>query len=210
MEKYIVLGAGGHAKIVLDILEKCNKEIAGLTDATATGTCLGYPVLGEDAVLESLLSEGITCAAMGIGNVGNPVIRNKVYNYASGLGYEFPNVIHPSAAVSEHVRFEDGVVVAAGAVINPDAQIGSLAIINTGAVVEHEVVISRGAHIAPHATVLGAASVGENSFCGAGSVILPMVHVGNNVIIGAGAVVREDVPDNTVVAGVPGRVIRTR
>ncbi len=210
MEKYIVLGAGGHAKIVLDILESGGKEIAGLTDAVQTGKCLGYPILGPDSILEELKEQGINCAAMGIGNVGKPAIRDKVYNYAKELGFAFPNVIHPTSIVSASAHLEEGIVAAAGSVINPDARIGSLAIINTGAVVEHEVTLGYGVHVAPNATVLGAASVGDNTFCGAGSVILPMVHVGKNVIIGAGAVIREDVPDDSVIVGIPGHIIKNK
>ena len=207
MEHYLILGAGGHAKTVLDILLLCGCKVDGLTDTRVGGNCLGFPILGDDSILEQL---GGGYAAMGIGNVGNPELRNRVYTHARDCGFVFPNVIHPTAVVSDFAKLEDGIVCAAAAVINPAASVGRLAIINTGAVIEHDAVIGRGVHIAPHAGVMGAAAVGEDSFCGAGSIIAPGVHVGKNCIVGAGTVVLADLPDGAVAVGTPARIIKQR
>ncbi len=207
MEHYLIIGAGGHAKIVLDILLLCGCQVDGLTDARAKGDCMGYPILGDDSVLEK---RGGGYAAMGIGNVGHPAVRERAYAYARECGFVFPNVIHPSAVVSRFAVLEDGIVCGAEAVIAPGASVGSLAIINTGAVVEHDAVIARGVHIAPRAGVMGAATVGAGSFCGAGSIIAPGIHVGANCIIGAGSVVLSDIPDDVVVVGTPARIIKQR
>lgn len=211
-ERYIVLGAGGHANIVLDILRQNQKEVYGLTDADfQTGDiCMGYPVLGTDDILEELFQRGIKNAVMGIGHVGNYQIRNKVYSAAKKIGYVFPNIMHPKAVISETARMGEGNLFAAQCVLNPEAEAGSLCIINTGAVIEHECRIGDGVHIAPHATILGAAVVDDNAFIGAGSVILPGIHIGQNCIIGAGSIVINDVDDNSVVVGNPGRLLKGR
>lgn len=212
MGKYVILGAGGHAKIVLDILEQNKKDIYGLTDAgyEQGEVCCGYPVIGTDDILQSIYQQGIDNAVIGIGHIGYPAIRNKVYHTAKQIGFCFPNVIHPQAVVAESVIMEEGNLLAAGSVINAQARIGKLCIINTSAVVEHEVIIGDGVHIAPHATVLGAARIGDNSFVGAGSVILQGVKIGEDCIIGAGSVVLHDVEEKSVIVGNPGRLLKRR
>ena len=203
MDKIIVLGAGGHAKIIIDILESGTYYTEGLVNAEGEGECLGKPVLGTDEVLTSLYNKGITNAAIGIGNVGNPEIRNKVYENAKKIGFAFPNVIHPSAVIAGSARLGEAGVFAAGCVVNPEAEIGDNVIVNTNATVEHDVKLGYGVHIAPGAVVLGAAEIGDNTFIGAGAVINPMCKVGKNCIVGSGAVVIKDVPDNSTVVGVP-------
>ena len=165
-KKIVVLGAGGHAKIILDVLKLNHMNICGLTDAASQGEqfCLGFPVLGNDGILPELFEQGICNAAMGIGHVGNPNIRNAVYNTAKQIGYSFPNIIHPQAVLSETVKAGEGILFAAQCVVNADAVVGNLCIVNTAAVVEHDVVIEDGVHVAPHATLLGMVHVGKNSF----------------------------------------------
>ena len=209
----VVIGAGGHAKVVIDAIQYSEYSMCGLTDANymAVKECMGYPVLGNDEILADLyFQNGVRHAAMGIGHVGYPAVRNKVYAYAQQLGFHFPCLLHPSAAIAKSSIIGDGVLCAAQVVVNAEASIGNLCIINSSAVVEHEVVIADGVHIAPRAVVLGGASVGANSFVGAGSVILQGVHVGRNCIIGAGTIVLGDVEDDSVVVGNPGRVIKRR
>ena len=211
-EKYIVLGAGGHAKVALDILKLNKKNIYGLTDANILkdSMCMGYPIIGTDEELERLIKSGVKNAVMGIGHVGDVTIRDRVYLYAKQLGFEFPNIIHPRAIVAENVMLGKGNLISAQAILNPEACIGTLCIINTASVIEHDVCIGDGVHVAPHATVLGMVNIGDNSFIGAGSVILQGVTVGRNCIIGAGTVVLNDVPDNSVVVGNPGIVRKRR
>lgn len=209
-EKYVVLGAGGHSKVVMDVLRLCGKEIVGLTDNTLRpgDRCMGCRVLGDDSVLDDLYRQGIPYAAMGIGHVGYPAIRNKVFAYALERGFAFPNLVHPAAILADSAKIGQGVFFGAGSIVNAEARIGDLCIINTGAVVEHEAVLGNGVHVAPHATVLGRVSVGENTLVGAGSVILQGAHVGKNCLIGAGSFVHQDVGDGCVVIGNPGRVMK--
>lgn len=211
-EKYVVLGAGGHAKVVLDILRLNQKEICGLTDAGFQdgNVCMGYSVLGTDDVLDELFHRGINNAVMGIGHVGNVKIRNKVYNDAKKIGYVFPNIMHPHAVLAKTIQMGEGNLFAAQCVVNPEVMIGNLCIVNTGAIVEHECMIGNGVHIAPNATILGAATIGNNTFIGAGSVVLQGIHIGSDCIIGAGSVVIRDVDDNSVIVGSPGRLLKRR
>lgn len=211
-DKFVVLGAGGHAKIILDILTLNQKIISGLTDAVmhSGDMCMGFPVLGNDDILSELYSKGTRSAAIGIGHVGNPEIRNRVYEVAKKIGFSFPNVIHPMTYIANTVHMGEGNMFGAYCTVNPDTNIGDVCIINTGSVIEHEVIIGNGVHIAPHATVLGASHIGDNTFVGAGSVILQGVHIGDNCIIGAGSIVLKDVKDNSVIVGNPGRFVKRR
>ena len=209
-EEYLILGAGGHAKSVVEAIEKSGNVIIGFTDQNMEkgSVCCGYSVLGNDDVLSGLYQKGIRSAAMGIGHVGNPSVRNKVFRAAQRIGFAFPNIVHPSAVLTKRIVCGTGTQFLANCVVNTEARIGDLCIINTAAVVEHEVQIGDGVHIAPHATVLGQAKIGDNTFIGAGSVILPGIRIGKNCIIGAGSVVLRDVEDYSVVAGNPGRLLR--
>lgn len=211
-EQYIILGAGGHAKPVVEALEKSGNRIAGFTDQSAQQgeMCCGYPILGKDEVLFSIYSRGVRNAAVGIGHVGNASVRNRVYREAVQIGFVFPNIVHPASVLSDRMICGNGIQFLANCVVNAEAEIGSLCIINTGAVVEHEAKLGDGVHVAPRAVVLGQASVGDNTFVGAGSVILQGVHVGKNCIIGAGSVVLHDVEDDSVIVGNPGQLLRRR
>lgn len=212
MDEYVIIGAGGHAKVVLDALKLNGEKIIGFTDAKYHEDmyCDGFPVLGTDACLERLFSEGVKKAVIGIGHVGNYQIRKKVYSHARDIGFSFPNVIHPAAIMADSVLLGEAVFFNAGCIVNADARISDLCIVNTGAVIEHEVVLEEGVHVAPSATVLGGACIGANTFIGAGSIVLQGVHVGMNCIVGAGSVVLHDVEDGTVVAGNPARFLKRR
>jgi len=210
MEQYIVFGAGGHAKIVLDILELNKKTIAGLVDPCLNNICMGYSVLGTDDCVDEIKEKGILYAAMGIGQVGETDVRNRVYERAKDSGIIFPVITHPSSVIAASATLGMGTVCAAMSVVNAEAVIGELCIINTSSVVEHEVVIGSGTHVAPHATILGGTRIGDNSFVGAGSVVLQGIKIGNNCIVGAGTVVLENIPDNSIVVGTPGKVIKKR
>lgn len=212
MSKIVVIGAGGHSKVVLDVLQLCGYEVVGLTDAVLApnSKVLEYPVLGDDSVLEQLLLQDIKYAAIGMGHVGNNGVRNRVYQTAKTLGLIFPIIVHPSAIVSQHTKIGDATLLGAGCVVNPDVQIGEACIINTSAVVEHEVVIGNGVHIAPNATVLGNVKIGDNSFVGAGVTIKQGVSIGKDCIVGAGSVVLSNIADNSVVVGCPARLIKRR
>lgn len=211
-KRYVILGAGGHARVVIDALLQSGREVYGLTDRILEpgSICLGCRVLGDDSVLESLHKDGLMFAAMGIGHVGYPAVRNRVFRFAAEKGFTLPNVVHPKAVLAASVVTGCGNYFGAGSIVNAEAAMGDLCIINTRAVVEHEVRLGDGVHVAPGATVLGQASVGDNTLIGAGSVILQGVHIGKNCLIGAGSIVLGDVEDDCTVVGNPGRIVKRR
>lgn len=211
-DRFVIIGAGGHAKTVLDVLIKNKYKVVGFTDAALEKgvRCLGAPVLGKDDVLRDLFEQGIQNAAMGIGHVGKPCIRSRLYQSAIEIGFSFPNLMHPTAVISEFASLGKGTLFAPQCVVNADAKIGNLCIINTSAVVEHEAALGNGVHIAPHATVLGGSCIGEDAFIGAGSVILQGIRIGARCIIGAGSIVLEDVEDDCVVVGNPAGIRKRR
>jgi acetyltransferase EpsM len=137
---------------------------------------------------------------------GDNILRKKHYELIKSYTKKEPiNCIHPTAVV-ETKRFGHGNLVCPNAVIHIDSNIGNCTIINTGSVVEHDCWVGDFSQISPNATLCGYVQVGENCFISAGSTIIPKVLIGNNSTVAAGSVVREDVPPNVMVAGVPAKV----
>lgn len=212
MMRVVGLGAGGHAKVLIEILRlKGGYEIVGLLDpdpALCDGDVLGVPVLGGDDLLPELRDQGVDYAFIGLGSVGDVGPRRRLYQTALRHGFQIVAAIHPQAVVSQSAEIGNGVTIMAGAIVNAAARLGDDVIVNTGAVVEHDCIIADHAHVATGAHLAGAVRVGEGAHVGLGSSVLQGVRIGLNAIVGAGAVVLEDVPDGTTVAGVPARVLR--
>ena len=200
----VVLGAGGHGKVVADAVLAGGGEVTRFIDAMpdlASAQVLGIAVTGEDA----LGAPQTTVVAMGIGQ--NEARRREFLRVVAG-GFRVATVIHPSAVVGREVTIGAGSVVFARAVVNPGTAIGENAIINTSASIDHDCVIGAHAHIAPGSVLAGGVIVGEQSFLGAGTIVLPGVRIGAHVRTGAGAVVTEDLPDHCLAVGVPARIVR--
>lgn len=214
MQKVVLIGAGGHAKVVIEFLKKrTDIEIVGLIekDNHLVGEkLLGISIIGTDEQLISLLNTGITHALVTVGGIGDNSIRKKLYDQIKSLGFSFLNAIHPMAIVSEYANLENGNTVMAGAMIGPDTTIGNNVIINTGAIVEHDCIIGDHSHIAPGAKVAGGVVIGSGAHVGIGATIIQGKRIGCNALIGAGAVVIHDIPDSAVVVGVPGKVIKIK
>lgn len=212
MKKIIILGAGGHAKVVADALSD-DYELIGFLDKDDKyigNKISGGVILGNDDNPSIWKEKGINRCVVGIGNMGDSDIRNKAYDKYKNAGFFMETIIHGTASVSKYSEIGCGTVVLSNAVINSDAQIGENCIINSSAVIEHDVKIGYGAHVGPGSVVLGMAEIGDNSLIGAGSVVLNKVKVGKNVIVGAGSVILKDIPDNVVVVGHPGEIIKHR
>lgn len=207
--RIFVYGAGGHGKVVADILVCTGEgEFAGFVDDCGElwGTkVMGFPVFGGKEWLEREAGRARMAVALG---VGNGRARRKIAERFRLQGVEILTAVHPGATVSRTAQLDCGTVVMAGAVINPDARIGTGAIVNSGAVVEHDVEIGDFAHVAPSAAMGGGASLGELSHLGMGAVVLQRIRVGSRTIVGAGAVVVKNLPDGVVAMGVPARIHR--
>lgn len=207
--KCAIWGAGGHAKVVAEILRLNGYEVVGFIDEVNADRkdreFYGSVVLGGREVLDDLLRSGVNKAVVGFG-VNR--LRLKIAGELSTCGFELVSAIHPGATCASDVFIGEGAVVASGAVIGPSTKVGRHAIVNTQASLDHDCVVGEGAHIGPGAIVTGVVDVGECAWIGAGAVIADHKKVGADSLVGAGAVVVEDVPPSVVVLGVPARVTR--
>lgn len=208
--KVIGLGAGGHAKVVIEILRSYNSyELTGLLDPKPElqgRNLLGVPVLGGDDLLPALKREGVGHFFVGLGSIGDTVPRRRLFELALEHGMKPIDAIHPDAIISPSAVLGEGVTVMGGAVVNADASLGMNVIINTGAIIEHDCVIGNHVHVATGARLASSIKVGSGSHIGAGATVLQCTRVGENAIVGAGAVVIRDVPPGATVVGCPARV----
>jgi UDP-perosamine 4-acetyltransferase len=204
----LILGAGGHGKVVLDILRAAGEhKVVGFIDAdrTLTGTSVsGVPVLGAPNLLPRLRNK----AKGAIVAIGDNQTRRSYAAMVREHGLELVNGIHPAAAVSPSARVGRNVVVCAGAVVCVEAELADSVIVNTSAVVDHECVVGEAVHVCPGALLAGRVRVGGGAMIGMGAKVIQCLAIGDRAVIGAGAVVIEDVPANATAVGVPARVIK--
>jgi UDP-perosamine 4-acetyltransferase len=209
-QRIVGVGAGGHAKSVLEAIRSSGKfEVVALVDddpARAGSNLLGFPVEAAEA-LERLRADGVTHAFVGVGGFGGTA-RRAVFERLVAAGFELPPIVHAGAHVSPWARLGRGTQVLARAVVNAGAEIDDDVIVNTGAVVEHDCRISAHVHIAPGALLAGLATVGESVHVGLGAIVLEGVRIGSETFVAAGAVVVRDLPGGVRVAGVPARELR--
>ena len=208
MEKVIVFGSGGHAKTVIDILEKQKLyEILGVftDDLGKVGpTFFDYPVLGK---IDDFYGSDKGILALGY-NFKRYQVAEKILKV--NPNFTFIKAIHPSAVIGRNVTIGDGTVVVGGVVINPSARIGNHCVINTKASVGHDVTVGDYSTIAPGATLGGFAVIGELSRIALGASVIQRITVGSGSLVGAGATVVRDIPDGVLAYGVPAKVIRKR
>ncbi len=207
----ILLGAGGHAKVLLDILLEQNKEILGIVEKDGTDKLTdlyGIPVIGNDYDVFKYSPDEIFLVN-GIGSVGVATLRRTVYERFKTQGYQFRQVIHPSAIISSRVMLGEGVQVMAGAVVNVGCRIAEDAIINTRASMDHDCYIGAHVHIAPGCVLSGGVSVGDESLVGVGSCVRQEIQIGNQVLIGAGSTVIRNIPDGSIIYGIAAGLIKS-
>ncbi|MEZ5543316.1 MAG: acetyltransferase [Pseudomonadota bacterium] len=207
MKDIVVVGGGGHARVVISLIRKlAGYRLLGFTDTAPRPDILSVPYLGDDGVLESLLREHATCcAALGLGNTGISDLRVKKATALVEMGFELPVLVSPAALVNEDVRFGAGTVVCDAAVVVTGARIGMACILNTGCTVDHDCHVGDGAHLAPGVVLCGDVQVGELAMIGAGAVLKQGVRVAARCLVGAGATVTDDLPEAGVYIGTPAR-----
>ncbi len=199
MKDIIVIGAGGHSKSAIDVLESSKEyKILGIVDnELEIGSMIGdHTILGADSDLPKLkdISSNVL---IGVGQIKNPNIRSDLYLQLKQIGFEMPSIISKTAIVSDKAEIGDGSIIMNGVIINAGATIGSNCIINTGAIVEHDVKIGNNTHVSTNSVINGDAKIGDLTFIGSGSVIRNGISIGNECIISMGSIVHKSVDDHT-------------
>lgn len=204
----IILGAGGHASVLLSLVRAAGYSILGVCDPILANEggrhWNGIPVLGDDSVLSGIDSNEIDLVN-GIGQLVQGNARQLLFERMTAAGFHFPAVIHPAAWVAEGVKLADGVQIMAGAVVQPDCEIGANSIVNTMASIDHGCSIGAHVHIAPGATLCGGVVVGEAVFLGAGCTLIQYVRIGAKSVVGAGTVVTKDLESHSRIIAAPAR-----
>lgn len=214
MKKIIIIGSGGHAKVVADIIltrkEKLkeNLEIIGFLDDNFKNlkynNIFGIPILGDLENIKNFISKDYSFVIA----IGDNDIRKKISENYSKLNYY--TAIHPKSIISREVKIGAGTVVMANVVINPNSIIGKHCILNTSSVIEHDSRLGSYVHISPNVTLCGGVNINNNSWIGAGSVVKQQVTIGENVVVGAGSVVIKNVEDSIIIAGNPTKNIKVK
>lgn len=195
----LLYGGSGHAKVICGILEELNIPIRGIFDDSSKLPNLdGYGILGNYSEFQ-FPQEAI------IISIGDNKRRKRI---ASKVKHAFGIAVHPNAVIDKLVNIEEGTVIMANALVNRGVSIGKHCIINSSSSIDHDCKIKNFVHIAPNATLCGGVLVGEGSIVGAGATVIPNIQIGKNVIIGAGAVIVQNIPDNALVYGNPGKIIK--
>ena len=203
----IILGAGGHAKVIIDLLRAGGRYmIVGLLDADPSPrTVLGVPVIDADSALPRIRREGVAHAFVAVGENG---ARATLAQNVISSGFELINAVSPAAVLAPSTRIGSGVAIMPGAVINADSTVSDLAIVNTGASIDHDGNIGYCAHVGPGCAIAGNVSIGRLAFLGVGVSVIPGISVGERAIIGGGACVVRDIPPGVLARGVPARVVK--
>lgn len=198
---FFLYGAGGHAKVILDILRACGCAVVDCIcdDFVAARELCGVPVVrGNDVP-----------AGTAIVSIGDNEARRRVVAFLQGRGnVNFATAIHPSAIVSPSAKIGAGTVVMPGALINAGANIGEHCIVNTGASIDHDCVLGDFVHVSPHATLCGGVSVGSGTWIGAGTVVIQGISVGDDSLVGAGSVVAKSIPSRAFACGNRCKVLK--
>ena len=201
MDKILLIGAGGHARSCIDVLEEESQfEISGLIGKgeSISNESLGYPVIGTDDDLK-VLRQQYKNALITVGQIKSPKIRIKLYQLLKELDFTLPVIISSQAYVSKHAQIGEGSIIMHGVIINANAKIGNNCIINNRALIEHDSVIGDHCHIATGAIINGEVSVRNETFIGSGVVTKQAISIGKKCVIGAGVVLKNDIESNKVV-----------
>jgi len=212
MSRCVVLGAGGHARVLIDVIQAAgNIEVACVLDRDETlwgKEIYGIPIAGGDDRLFSLKADGVSGFVVAVGSTGDNGPRARIFRAALEFGLTPVTVVAATAFVSRRAVLERGCQVLSRAVVNPGAVVGENSIINTGAIIEHDCVIGRHVHIAPGAVLSGMVRVGDMAHVGTGASVRQAVEIGAGAVVGVGAAVVNDVAPGHMVAGVPAKTMK--
>jgi UDP-perosamine 4-acetyltransferase len=208
VSRVVLLGGGGHARVVAEALRLSGTEPLGYLapEPASVPFAPGLAHLGRDLALRDL-DAGTTLLVCAIGSVAGTSARIAAWDTGRAAGFRFADARHPRALMSDGASAGPGLQLLAGAVVQTGARLGANVIVNTRAVVEHDAEVGDHSHIAPMACLSGGVRVGARAHVGAGAVVLQGRTIGEGAVVGAGSVVTRDVPAGSVVAGNPARAL---
>jgi len=209
MKDIIIIGGGGHAKVLASVLKKHSEwNPIGYTDPKDSGPLLGLPYLGNDSIIKLLILEkNLQYAVIGIGQIKNIESRKRIIQSFESTGLTLPTIISEYAIINEDVHIAKGSVIMDGVIIQPGVRIGKYSIVNTGATIDHDCQIGDYVHIAPGVNLSGDVIVGNNVLIGTGARVVQGIHINSDVIIGAGSVVVKSILRSGTYIGVPARIL---
>jgi sugar O-acyltransferase (sialic acid O-acetyltransferase NeuD family) len=210
MKNIVVIGGGGHARVVISLINKLpDYRLLGFTDIVTKKDILSAPYLGDDGVLESVLREhDQCCAALGIGNTMISNLRLERAKALVEMGFELPVLISPTSVINEDVDIGEGTVVCDSAVVMTGTRVGMACILNTDCLIDHECHVGDGVHLAPASVLCGGVKVRELAMIGAGAVVIQGLEVAERCLVGAGTTVTKDLVESGVYVGTPARKIQ--
>jgi len=213
MDPIVVAGASGHAKVVVDILEKQGRfRVVGFLDrpGASVPTLFDYPHLGQEEDLPQRITEyGLRGVVVAIGdNWIRSKVMGKIRNLAPSLA--FVSAIHPTATIGRDVEIGEGTVVMAGATINPGCRVGKGCLVNTNASLDHDSILEDYASLAPQVVTGGNCRIGSFAAISIGAVLMHRIEIGEHTVIGAGSLVTKSIGGHQVAYGSPARIIRDR
>lgn len=208
MKALLIIGCGGHGKVVAETAELCGYErIAFLDDLWPQINFSGiWPVISSIDAIDGLRREFDHCFVA----IGDNTVRLDYLRRAEMLDYERPSLVHPKAIFSKYAEMGKGSIVCMGAVAGVFVKVGSGVILNTGCTVDHDCVLEDGVHISPGAHIAGGVQIGKRTWVGVGASIIERISVGKDVTVGAGASVICDIPDRNLYVGVPAQPVKKR
>jgi len=201
MNEILLIGAGGHARACVDVIEQEGRfRIAGFIEKSVykSEKILGYFVIGNDDDLQKM-HQKYKYALVTVGQIKTPKVRIKIFKALKSIGYTLPVIVSPNAYISKHARIDEGTIILHGVVVNAGARIGRNCIINNHSLIEHDALIGDHCHIATGTIINGEVKVGEGSFIGSGVVINHRIRIDRNCVIGSGSIIKINIPDNQLI-----------
>lgn len=210
LKKIIVVGGGGNAKVITGILQKLNSfDIIGYTDLNDKGRLLGIPYLGNDEIIDDLITpDEKLSVVIGVGQTNITSLRSKIYSKLKNKNINLPTIISPDALINREVDFGEATIIYDRCFINFGAEIKKGVIVNSGCILEHDCKLGNFVNISPGCVIGGGVNIGENSFIGLGARIIQSITICSDCTIGAGAVVLRDCNEPGLYAGIPAERIK--
>lgn len=202
----IIIGNGGHASVLIEILLTNNETIIGYVAPSEETNRFGIKYLGTDDVLKTISSSEVELV-LGLGMLGPKSIREKLYQQLKLEGHTFKSVIHPSAIIAPSATLGEGIQVMAGVIIQTAVKIADNTIVNTGVIVDHDCCVGSHVHLGPGTTISGSVNIDNGAHIGTGSKIIQGVNIGESCMIGAGSVVVKNILPYTKAYGVPAKEV---